>query len=210
MKSIPLTVIFTAAIWAASSWAVATEATDTLAHPYQLAQPDDAPQRLLALVEIPAGSFVKYELDKKSGHVIVDRFLKTPVAYPANYGSLPSVFAEDGDPIDILIFTRKPVTPGALIEVRAIGTLRMRDEGEADDKVIAVPADDVDPFYSDVRSIDDLAVESRANIEAFFRNYKSNDPSFEEVSTHGFADAETTLEELKSLLDTTRADTDKQ
>ncbi|WP_179105610.1 inorganic diphosphatase [Vreelandella utahensis] len=185
---------------AAASSATASAATDTIPHPYQLAQPEEAPARLLALVEIPAGSSIKYEVDKQTGHVIVDRFLKTPVAYPANYGSLPSVFAKDGDPIDILVFTRASVTPGAAIEVRPIGTLRMSDEGEADNKIIAVPAADVDPFFGDVHSIEDLPDESRASIEAFFRNYRSNDPSSEKVTTDGFRDAKATTKALKRLL----------
>lgn len=183
-----------------AGWVAPGLAATSLSHPYYLTQPDNAPERLLALVEIPAGSFVKYELDKKNGHVVVDRFLTTPMAYPANYGSLPSIFAEDGDPVDILVFTRTPVNPGALIEVRAIGALKMRDRDEVDDKIIAVPADDVDPFYSDVRDIEDLPAESRANLEAFFRNYKSNDPSDKRVTTHGFHNSEAALNALKKLL----------
>lgn len=179
---------------------ISCSAADT-AHPYHLPQLDDAPERLLAMVEIPAGSFIKYELDEASGRVVVDRFLTTPVAYPANYGSLPSMFADDGDPLDILIFTRTPVAPGVLIEARPIGTLRMRDQGEVDDKVIAVPADDVDPFYRDVRDIHDLPEEALAGIEAFFRTYKSNDPADQRVTTHGYIDAESTLVELKDYLE---------
>ena len=200
MKYLLPTMIFSAVLWSGSSSATADAAIPALPHPYYLAQPDSAPARLLAVVEIPAGSFTKYELDKRTGHVLVDRFLTTPTAYPANYGSLPSVFADDGDPVDVLIFTRTPVAPGALIEVRPIGSLRMRDRGEADDKIIAVPADDVDPFYRDVRDIEDLPAEARAGIEAFFRNYKSNDPKDRRVTTHGFVGEKTTIEELKRSL----------
>lgn len=187
--------------WAAYGWAAyGGDSAPPLAHPYHLEQPDAAPARLLALVEIPAGSNVKYELDKQTGHIIVDRFLTTPMAYPANYGSLPSVFAEDGDPVDILVFSRVPIAPGVLIEVRPIGTLRMRDRGENDDKIIAVPAEDVDPFYADISDIDDLPAEARASIETFFRNYKSNDPDDGQVTTHGFINAESTLEALRGYL----------
>lgn len=177
------------------SWGVANSA-----HPYFLPQLEGAPERLLALVEIPAGSFIKYEIHESSGHVIVDRFLTTPVAYPANYGSLPSMFAADGDPLDILIFTRIPVAPGVLIEVRPIGTLRMRDQGEVDDKIIAVPADDVDSFYQEVRDIHDLPEEALAGIEAFFRRYKSNDPADKRVTTDGFIDTASTIVELQGYL----------
>lgn len=197
------TVLWTAVLSASTGQSGAASSAPALPHPYHLSQPENAPTRLLALVEIPAGSFVKYELDRRSGHVIVDRFLTTPMAYPANYGSLPSIFADDGDPVDILVFTRTPIAPGALIEVRAIGTLRMRDRGEADDKIIAVPADDVDPFYKDVRDIDDLPEEARAGIEAFFRHYKSNDDCDRRVTTQGFIDAEATLKWLESYLDPT-------
>lgn len=196
MKYSVKAIIFGTLLW--SAFGIADSAPP---HPYELAQPDDAPERLLAVVEIPTGSYIKYELDKSTGHVIVDRFLTTPVAYPANYGSLPSMLADDGDPIDILIFTRTPIAPGALIEVRAIGMLRMLDRGEVDDKVIAVPADDVDPFYRDVRDIHDLPEEALAGIEMFFRNYKSNDPADKGVTTHGFAHAETALKELMDYLD---------
>lgn len=175
-----------------------------LPHPYYLEQPSTAPERLLAIIEIPTGSYVKYELDKRTGHILVDRFLSTPMGYPANYGSLPSIFAEDGDPVDILVFTRTPVAPGALIEVRPIGTLRMRDRDEADDKIIAVPADDVDRFYIDVRDIDDLPAEALAGIESFFRNYKSNDPNDKRVTTHGFGDVESTIKELTDHLNRNR------
>lgn len=200
----PLSAVLWTAVLSASIWqSGAASSAPNLSHPYYLSQPENAPTRLLALVEIPAGSFVKYELDKRSGHVIVDRFLTTPMAYPANYGSLPSIFADDGDPVDILVFTRTPIAPGALIEVRAIGTLRMRDRGEADDKIIAVPADDVDPFYKNVRDIDHLPEEARAGIEAFFRHYKSNDDGDQRVTTQGFIDAEATLKELESYLDQT-------
>lgn len=172
-------------------------------HPYHLPQADAAPAELHALIEIPDGSFVKYELDRESGHLIVDRFLHTPMAYPANYGSLPSLFAADGDPLDVLVFTRTPVIPGALIRVRPIGMLRMRDAGEADDKVIAVPADDVDAFFQHVRDITDLPVSARDGIEAFFRRYKSNDPDDDRVTTHGFINAEVTLTELKRYIQQT-------
>ena len=201
MKLLNKRMICGAVLCAFTSWAaLGATSAPSLPHPYHLEQPHAAPARLLAIVEIPAGSFVKYELDKRTGHIVVDRFLTTPMAYPANYGSLPSIFAEDGDPVDILVFTRTPVAPGALIEVRPIGTLRMRDRDEADDKVIAVPADDVDPFYADVRDIDDLPAEARAGIEAFFRNYKSNDPKDRRVTTHGFTNAGSTIEELTGYL----------
>ena len=96
-------------------------------HPFELPQPGDAPDTLLAIVEIPAGSNIKYEIDPENGYLFVDRYLSKPVHYPAHYGSLPSLFAEDGDPLDVLVFTRAPIEPGTLIRVRPIGVMIMRD-----------------------------------------------------------------------------------
>src|SRR3546814_5559496 len=100
--------------------------------------PSDAPQTLTAIIEIPAGTDVKYEIDA-DGRIFVDRFMALPVVYPANYGSIAGTRAEDGDPLDILVFSRRAIAPGALIRVRPIGVLRMKDGPDTDDKGIAVP-----------------------------------------------------------------------
>ena len=107
-------------------------------------QPANAPDEAMLLVEIPAGSFTKYESDA-DGRIHVDRFLSMPMAYPANYGSMPGTLAGDGDPLDALVITRAPLHPGVLIRFRPIGVLRMVDGGEQDEKIVGVPADDVDP-----------------------------------------------------------------
>ena len=135
------------------------------------AQPANAPEEAVLAVEIPAGGFVKYEIGG-DGLVHVDRFLSMPVAYPANYGSMPGTLAGDGDPLDGLVVTRAPLHPGVLVRFRPIGVLRMTDGGEADDKIIGVPADDVDPHYAQVRDVTDLPPMELARIEAFFRVYK--------------------------------------
>jgi inorganic pyrophosphatase len=171
-----------------------------LPHPYEIAQPADAPQRLLAIVEIPAGSDIKYEVHA-SGHVLVDRFLQTPVAYPANYGSLPSVRAADGDPVDVLVITRTPVAPGVLIHVRPVGALRMFDDGEADHKVVAVPTNRVDPRYAAIRDIMDLSEAERRAIETFFQIYKILPSGSDEVTTDGFMNADEVRALLQALLD---------
>lgn len=134
-------------------------------------QPVSAPAEAVLAVEIPAGSFTKYEVGE-DGHVYVDRFLSTPVVYPANYGSMPGTLAGDGDPLDALVLTRAPLHPGVLIRFRPVGVLRMTDGGEDDAKIIGVPADDVDPHYAGVRDIADLPAMERQRIEAFFRVYK--------------------------------------
>ncbi len=135
-------------------------------------QPADAPDRLWALVEIPAGSAVKYELHAGTGRMEVDRFLSMSMVYPANYGILPCTLAGDGDALDVLVLTREPVAAGALIQVRPIGLLRMIDGGDADDKILAVPLESVDPSFADVRSIEDASATQLARIEEFFRTYK--------------------------------------
>ena len=130
------------------------------------------PHDIFVVVEIPQGSAVKYEVDKKSGAVFVDQFLFTPTAYPAAYGFIPNTLAPDGDPADALVLTPAAVVPGAVVRARPIGMLRMTDEAGSDEKIICVPHDRVHPQYSDVNSIDDLPRITRAAIEHFFERYK--------------------------------------
>lgn len=163
-------------------------------------QPEGAPETFLMVNEIPAGSAIKYELDE-AGHVIVDRFLSMPMAYPANYGSIPSSLGGDGDPLDVMAFTRTPIMPGAIMAVRPIGMLRMIDGGEADDKIIAVPTHEVDPSWDEVKSIDDLPAMERARIEGFFRVYKQLPEGGKVVELKGFAPVSEAREVLQKALD---------
>lgn len=156
-------------------------------HPFLAMQPDDAPRSTLLAVEIPAGSATKYEIGE-DGLVYVDRFVSMPVAYPANYGSLPRTLAGDGDPLDALVLTRAPLHPGTLIRFRPVGVLRMIDRGDRDEKIIGVPVDDVDPTYAGIRDIADLPQAERERIEAFFRVYKHLPPGGGAVALHGFGD----------------------
>lgn len=144
----------------------------------------------LARIEIPMGGMVKYEIEAETGRLVVDRFLSMPVAYPANYGFIEGSMAGDGDPLDVLVITRAPIQPGAHIAVRPIGILRMRDAGAEDDKIIAVPADAVDPTYADVRDIADLPAAERQRIEAFFRVYKDLPEGGGPVALTGFGGAD--------------------
>jgi inorganic pyrophosphatase len=141
-------------------------------HPYDFPQSDRAPEEIRAVIEIPTGSFTKYELDPETGHLLVDRFVSMPVAYPANYGSITQSLAGDGDPLDVLVITREPLHPGVIVEVRPVAVLKALDDGEQDDKILAVPAHDVDPTYDDVNDVSDLPEMERRRIEAFFRVYK--------------------------------------
>ncbi len=130
------------------------------------------PMDVNVVVEIPQGSQVKYELDKKSGAVIVDRFLFTPMAYPAAYGFIPGTLAADGDPTDVLVLTPAPVVPGCVIRARPIGVLHMEDEAGHDEKIVCVPHDKVHPMYSGVTCAQELPAITRGAIEHFFATYK--------------------------------------
>jgi inorganic pyrophosphatase len=164
-------------------------AVESIRHPFHASQPASAPEEVLLAVEIPAGSFTKYEIGEEDGLVYVDRFQSMPVAYPANYGSMPRTLAGDGDPLDALVLTRAPLHPGTLILFRPVGVLRMLDDGEHDEKIIGVPADRIDPTYAGVRDIHDLPQIERDRIEAFFRVYKDLPAGRNPVVLDGFGDA---------------------
>ncbi len=115
---------------------------------------------------------VKYELDKTSGAVFIDRFLHTAMFYPGNYGFVPHTLAHDGDPIDVLIVGPASVVPGAVVRCRPIGVLMMEDEQGPDEKILAVPVDELHPFYTGVRSYQDLPPILRDQIARFFSHYK--------------------------------------
>ena len=132
-----------------------------------------APWDIHAVIEIPQGGIpVKYELDKKSGAMFVDRFLHTSMYYPGNYGFIPQTLAEDGDPCDIIVVGQVPVVPGAVIRCRPIGALIMNDEAGGDEKIVAVPVDKLHPFYSGVKSYKDLPPILTEQIAHFFQHYK--------------------------------------
>jgi inorganic pyrophosphatase len=129
------------------------------------------------IVEIPqGGSPVKYELDKESGAVFVDRFLHTAMFYPGNYGFIPHTLSDDGDPIDVLIMGQVSVVPGAVVRCRPIGALLMEDEAGQDEKIIAVPVDELHPFYTKVNSHEDLPPILCEQIAHFFSHYKDLEP----------------------------------
>lgn len=135
------------------------------------------PYEVNAFIEIPQGGQpVKYELDSGSGALFVDRFLHTSMIYPSNYGFIPGTLGEDGDPIDILVVTPIPVVAGAVIRSRPIGVLLMDDEKGVDEKVLAVPIDALNPFYSNVKSHTDLPPLLVEQIAHFFKHYKDLEP----------------------------------
>lgn len=131
------------------------------------------PSDIHVFVEISMGGMpVKYELDKQSGTLFVDRFLHTAMFYPGNYGFIPQTLSEDGDPCDVLVVSQVPVVPGAIIRCRPVGALLMEDEGGKDEKIIAVPVDALHPYYRGVKNYDDLPPVMLEQIAHFFRHYK--------------------------------------
>ena len=128
------------------------------------------PQFVPAVIEVPKGSKYKYELDKPSGLIRVDRVLYSSVHYPANYGLIPRTYCEDHDPLDILVLGQEPVFPLTIMSARPIGVMKMIDQGEADDKIIAVHADD--PEYAHYSSIDELPPHRMIEVQRFFEDYK--------------------------------------
>lgn len=135
------------------------------------------PQEVNVFIEIPQGSSVKYELDKESGVIMVDRFNFTAMFYPFNYGFIPGTSAEDGDPADVLVISSYPVQPGTVIPSRPIGMLEMEDEAGIDTKIIAVPTLKVDPFFSKINNINDLDEMTKQKIQHFFNHYKELEPN---------------------------------
>ena len=128
------------------------------------------PDKFSAVIEISKGSSCKYELDKHTGLIRLDRVLYTATHYPANYGFIPRTYADDGDPLDVLVLCSQPIVPLALIDVFPIGVMRMIDGGAIDDKIIAVPCSD--PSYNNIESIDDLPPHIFDEIMHFFSVYK--------------------------------------
>jgi inorganic pyrophosphatase len=131
------------------------------------------PKDIHAVIEIPLGGVpVKYEIDKESGALYVDRFLHTAMFYPGNYGFIPQTLSADGDPVDIMVVSQVPVVPGAIIRCRPVGALIMQDEAGGDEKILAVPVDKLNPFYSNVRDYRDLPPIMCEQIAHFFQHYK--------------------------------------
>ena len=128
------------------------------------------PKNFTAVIEISKGSRCKYELDKHTGLLRLDRVLYTSTHYPASYGFIPRTFADDGDPLDVLVLCNEPIQPLTLVQVYPIGVMRMLDDGHIDDKIIAVPF--TDPNYNTYRSIDELPAHIFDEIMHFFKVYK--------------------------------------
>ncbi len=133
----------------------------------------DVPNDINVIIEIPSHSDpVKYEVDKDTGAMFVDRFMATAMFYPCNYGYVPHTLSEDGDPVDVLVVTPIPLISGSVIRCRPLGMLKMTDESGIDAKVLAVPADKLTPLYKNCHTADDLPATLLAQIAHFFEHYK--------------------------------------
>lgn len=131
-----------------------------------------APEEVNVVIEIPKGTGVKYELDKESGMIFVDRFASTAMHYPCNYGFVPNTLSGDGDPVDVLVLSDETVFPGVVLPARPIGMLEMEDESGVDAKVIAVPAVTGDITFGHMNNIDDVPQALKDKIKHFFEHYK--------------------------------------
>ncbi|MEZ4180276.1 MAG: inorganic diphosphatase [Candidatus Doudnabacteria bacterium] len=132
--------------------------------------PSGSLEKFNVIIEIPQGSQDKYEYDEKLDVIKLDRVLFTSQRFPANYGFVPQTLADDGDPADVLLFSTNPLFPGAVVEARAIGFMNMSDSGETDNKIIAVPTEDI--RFADVKSLNDIPEHSSKEIKNFFETYK--------------------------------------
>jgi inorganic pyrophosphatase len=150
----------------------------------------NAPDDINVIIEVSVGGEpIKYEMDKASGALVVDRFLYTPMRYPGNYGFVPSTLSEDGDPIDVLVCNTRALVPGAVINCRPIGVLIMEDDGGQDEKVLAVPSPSISRRYENVHNYDDLPSITLEQIMHFFEHYKDLEPN-KWVKIQGWANAD--------------------
>lgn len=156
----------------------------------------DLPNDIYVAIEIPANSSpIKYEIEPEYDALFVDRFMATPMFYPANYGYIPQTLSEDGDALDVLVVTPYPVAPGSVIRCRPVGMLKMSDEAGVDAKLLAVPHSKLSVLYDDVKEPEDLPRLLIQQIEHFFENYKDLEPG-KWVKVDGWADSEAARTEI--------------
>lgn len=169
-----------------------------MTHPWHDVTPgENLPAQFTAVIEIPAGSKVKYELDKETGLLRLDRILYSAVHYPANYGFIPQTYAEDDDPLDVLVLCQEPVAPLTLVRARAIGLMTMLDTGKPDHKILAVAVDD--PEYNGFLEANQLPSHRLALLRRFFQDYKTLEGKVVEVDE--FQSASTALPIIEQALD---------
>jgi inorganic pyrophosphatase len=159
------------------------------------------PHDVNVVIEVPIGGEpIKYEMDKAAGTLIVDRFLYTPMRYPGNYGFIPHTLSEDGDPCDVLVANTRPIIAGAVISVRPIGVLRMKDEAGGDEKIVAVPSPKLTKRYEKIQNYTDMPAITIEQIEHFFSHYKDLEPG-KWVEFAGWGDAEAARQLILEAID---------
>ena len=147
------------------------------------------PDDVNVIIEVAIGGEpIKYEMNKEAGALFVDRFLYTPMRYPGNYGFVPHTLSDDGDPIDVLVANTRPIIPGAIINCRPVGVLKMEDDGGGDEKIIAVPSPKLTQRYVNVHNYTDLPSITLEQIQHFFEHYKDLEPG-KWVKLLGWGDA---------------------
>ncbi|MEM1529689.1 MAG: inorganic diphosphatase [Desulfurococcaceae archaeon] len=164
---------------------------------------EKAPEEVNVLIEIPVGSGVKYEVDKETGVLFVDRVLYTSMVYPFNYGFIPGTLEEDGDPVDVLVVSYDPLIPGSVIRVKPVGVLETEDEKGFDAKVVAVPADKIDPRFQNIKDVADLPEAIKERIEHFFAHYKELERG-KWVRVLGWKDRGAALEKIRKAIERCR------
>jgi inorganic pyrophosphatase len=164
-----------------------------------------APDDVNVVIEVSIGGEpIKYEMDKDAGVLFVDRFLHTPMRYPGNYGFVPHTLSEDGDPIDVLVANSRPIMPGAVINCRPVGVLKMEDDGGEDEKIIAVPSDKLTKKYLNVKTLTDLPEATVAQIKHFFEHYKDLEPG-KWVKVKGWGDVNEAKALIQAAMDRAKA-----
>ena len=163
------------------------------------------PHDVNVIIEVPIGGEpIKYEMDKDVGTLVVDRFLYTPMFYPGNYGFIPNTLSDDGDPCDVIVANTRPIIPGAIINVRPIGVLKMTDEGGGDEKIVAVPSPKLTQRYANVHNYTDLPEITWKQIEHFFVHYKDLEPG-KWVKLDGWGNAEEARKIITEAIDRAKA-----
>ncbi|GIW62537.1 MAG: inorganic pyrophosphatase [Patescibacteria group bacterium] len=160
---------------------------------------ENPPEQINVVIEIPQNSAVKYELDKDSSAVFVDRILYGAMVFPFNYGFIPHTNAEDGDPVDVLVLSSQSFVPSSVVPSRVIGMLEMEDEAGIDTKIIAVPEKKIDPFMADIEDVKDLSQAVKDKIKNFFDRYKDLEPN-KWVKTKNFLPKQKALEAIQKAL----------
>lgn len=167
----------------------------------KIAVGESPPWDVNVIIEVPMGAEpIKYEMDKDSGALFVDRFLHTAMHYPCNYGFIPHTLSGDGDPADVLVVGRRPVIPGCVLPARPIGVLLMEDEAGMDEKILAVPASRLHPFYKDTQSYTDLPEIVCRQIQHFFEHYKDLEEG-KWIKLHGWRDEQFAAELIQEAIE---------